>query len=86
MEYTVSLSSEEEKALSTEMVSIQAWLDNAIHNRASQAIDSIVQEYSDRQPSKIPNAEKLQIVRDAEVETAIERNARIEQEISDAGK
>ena len=83
MQYTVELSTEEEKALSTQMVSIQDWLNNAIHNRARQAIDQIVQEHSDKQPGKSPGAEKLQIVMDAEVETAAERNARIEQEMKE---
>ena len=78
MKYTVEISPEEQKALQTKMISVQAWLDNAIHNRARQCIDRIVQEHSDRQPGKIPEKEKLQIVRDAKVETAKQRNERIE--------
>lgn len=74
-EYIVRLTAEQEKALLTDMVSIQAWIDNAMHNKARQCIDNIVEEYSDKQPKKISSAEKLQIVRDAKVKTAIEKNA-----------
>lgn len=76
--YTIILSSEEEKALLTEMLSIQFWISNAIHNKARQCMDKVILENSDKQPSKISNLERLQIVRDAEVETAVEINARIE--------
>lgn len=78
--WTVTLSDEEEKALLTDMVSIQEWLNNAIHNKARQCIDTIVEEYSDKQPSKITPAEKQSIVRGAVVETAFERGKRIRAE------
>ena len=69
------------KALLVDMISIQDWLNNAIHNKAGQCIDRIVLECSDKQPSKITSVEKRAIVRDAVVETALERNARIEAEM-----
>jgi len=40
-EYAVILTEEEEKALLWNMVDIQEWLDNAIHNKARQCIDSV---------------------------------------------
>ena len=36
-QYTITLVDEEEKVLLTDMISIQEWLDNAIHNKASQS-------------------------------------------------
>lgn len=78
-QYTVTLSNEEEKALLVDVVSIQEWLDNAIHNKARQCIDKVVREYSDKQPSKITNQEKNLIVRAAKVETAIERNKKAQE-------
>lgn len=42
--YTITLSAEEEKALLTDMISIQDWLNNAIHNKARQCIDAITKE------------------------------------------
>jgi len=77
-EYTVTLSQEQEKALLTEMVSIQDWLANAIQNKARQCIDKVVEEYSDKQPSKISVQAKLQIVRDANVKTGAQKNAEFE--------
>ena len=79
-EYTVSLSTEEEKALSTELLSVQDWLNHIIHDRARRAIDNIILTHSDKQANKLISSERAQIVRDAEVETAAERNARVEQE------
>lgn len=43
-QYTVTLSPEEEKALLTDMISIQDWLSNAIHNKARQCIDAMENE------------------------------------------
>ena len=78
MNWTITLTPEEEKALLTDMISIQDWLDNAIHNKARQHIDKIVLEYSDKQPNKIGEAEKLAIVREAIVKSAAERQAELE--------
>jgi len=78
MNWTITLTPEEEKALLTDMISIQDWLDNAIHNKARQRIDKIVLEYSDKQPNKIGEAEKLAIVREAIVKSAAERQAEFE--------
>lgn len=84
-EYTITLLEEEEKALLTDMASIQEWLDNAIHNKARQCIDKVVEECSDRQAKKISNAEKLQIVREAEVESATDKQARLLAELDRKG-
>lgn len=77
-QYTITLSEEEEKALLTDMISIQEWIDNAIHNKARQCIDRVVEEYSDKQPKKIDRSEKLQIVRKAKVKSATDRMAEME--------
>ena len=78
MNWTITLTPEEEKALLTDMISIQDWVDNAIHNKARQCIDKIVLEYSDKQPNKIGEAEKLAIVKKAIVKSAAERQAELE--------
>jgi len=39
--YTIPLSSEEEKALLWDMVSIQEWAENAVFNKARQCADEI---------------------------------------------
>jgi len=78
MIYTVEISDEEEKALLTDMASIQDWLNNAIHNKARQCIDAIVSENSDKIPSKLTEKEKYQIVASANTVTAAERSAEID--------
>ncbi|MBA7697920.1 hypothetical protein ES703_106592 [subsurface metagenome] len=76
--YTVKLSAEEEKALLIDMISIQEWLDNVIHNKARQCIDRVVLEYSDKQPAKLSMQQKLAIVKVAKVKSAAERQAEFE--------
>ena len=77
--HTITLSDEEEKALLVDMISIQEWVDNAIHNRARQSIDKVILEHSNKQPQKISQAEKLLIVKKAKVITAKEREAKLEE-------
>ena len=77
-QYIIDLTVEEEKALLTDMLSIQEWINNAIHNKARQCIDVIVEQVSDKQPKKISVEEKLAIVRDAKVESAAERQRRLQ--------
>jgi len=78
MQIIVEITDEEKKGLEYVAFSIQAWVDNAIHNRARQAIDQIVNEHSDKQAKKIPLAEKLSIVRNANIKTAAQRQAEFE--------
>jgi hypothetical protein len=103
---TVSITDEEEKALLTDMTSIQDWLDNAIHNKARQCIDGLCQLALDDQTNAILTAEekqelvsalaaqgkfittvkqlppdiKAQIVSNARVKSAAERQAEREKE------
>jgi len=77
-QHTVTLSEEEEKALLTDMMSVQGWIDNAIHNKTRQCIDKVVEEYSDKQSKKLPLQAKLAIVKTAKVKTAAERQAESE--------
>lgn len=83
--FTVQIDEVEEKALLTEMLSIQAWLDNAIHARALAAIKKIAAaEVASMQqdPNGPPiSADRRKLVMDARVETAAERNAKIEAEM-----
>ena len=78
--YTVTLSPEQEKALLSDMVSIQEWIDNAIHNKARQMIDYHVME-SGLGSKKTPLERKLEIIEGMEIETALERQARQELEM-----
>lgn len=79
-DYTVKISDEEEKALLTDMISIQDWLNNTIHQKARMCMEDVVCNYSDKNPKKISSVERDQIIRDAQVETAMEKNVREEAE------
>ena len=80
-QFVVELNDAEEKALLTDMLSVQDWIDNAVHNKARQCMDTVVEKVTDRRAKKISVEEKLQIIRDAQVESAVERNARFEAEL-----
>ncbi len=80
-QFTIEINDAEEKALLTDMISIQDWIDNAIHNKARQCIDVIVEQVTNKQSKKLTVEEKIQIVIGAEVESGAERNARFEAEL-----
>ena len=61
-DYLIRLSVEEEKALLVDMVSIQEWLNNAIHNKARQCVDEVCrQALEDNTDTILSKAEKQQI-------------------------
>ena len=71
----VNLSEEEYKALTTEVIDVDEYCSNLVHNRARKAIDKVVLEYSDYQPEKLSSYDKYSIVRNANVKTAVERQS-----------
>lgn len=76
-QFTITLSDEEEKALLTDMKSIQEYLENAIFSKARRCIDNIVETVSDKRADRMTVEEKKDIVRTAEVETAVERGEKL---------
>ncbi len=76
-QYTVTLTEAEEKALLTDMASIEGWLINAIHTKASRCMDRIILNNSDRQPSKLSSRDREQIVMSTDILSAVERDAEI---------
>lgn len=77
----IILGDEEVKSCLTDMLSVRDWMANAISEKARRTIDLIIQEHSDRQPKKISKEEKATIIKDLTLETARERNKRIENEM-----
>jgi hypothetical protein len=80
--YTITLSDAEDKALGVVALSQQEWIDNAVHERCRIAIDDIVNAEVQRllaagQPI---TGSKDDIVMAADVESAVERQARLEAE------
>lgn len=83
--YTVTLTDAQDKALRYVALDPQGWIDNAVHNRCRQAIDQIYAEEVQRMTDD-PNidsipANKEQVVLDAQIQSAAERQAAAESEM-----
>lgn len=78
---TVEITQAEKKALETDMISIQAWLQNIISMKVRCVMNEIIEKYSDKQASKMTKAEKEAIITNTNLETAVERNERLTREM-----
>jgi len=75
--YTVELTAAEDKAMAYIAYSVQAWIDNAAHNRARKAIEElydieVVRMNADPKITTIP-ADKEQVVLDSTQKNAKQR-------------
>jgi hypothetical protein len=79
---TITLSDAEIKALEFVAVSAQEWVDNAVHERCRIAIEQIVADEVQRKlaASEPITGSKDDIVMAANIESAADRQARIEAE------
>ena len=82
--YTITLSDAEDKALGVVALSQQDWIDNAVHERARIAIDEIVNAEVQRKlaAGESITGSKEDIVNAADIESAAERQARMEAEMA----
>lgn len=80
--YTITLSDAEDKALKFVAVSAQEWIDNAVHERCRIAIEEIVNAEVQRKlaAGESITGSKEDIVMAANVESAAERQARLDAE------
>jgi hypothetical protein len=80
--YTITLSDAEDKALQIIALSAQDWIDNAVHERCRIAIDEIVNAEVQRKlaAGEPITGSKDDIVIAADIESAAERQARMEAE------
>ena len=80
--YTITLSAAEDKALHVVAMSAQDWMDNAIHERCRIAVEEIVAAEVQRKlaAGESITGSKDDIVMAANVESAVERQARMEAE------
>jgi hypothetical protein len=80
--YTITLSDAEDKALHVVALSAQDWIDNAIHERCRIAIEEIVNAEVQRKlaAGEPITGSKEDIVIAADIESAAERQARLEAE------
>jgi len=81
MKITIDSTDEQYKAMTYVAVDVVAWIQNAWDNRARQAIDEIVANYTDKQPQKLLPADKAKIISTTAIETAAARHARFMAEI-----
>jgi hypothetical protein len=83
--YTITLSDAEDKALSVVTLDQNEWIQNAVHDRCRIAIEEIVAVEVQRLLSegKPITGSKEDIVLAADIETAIERDARIKSELAE---
>jgi tellurite resistance protein len=84
--YTIELTDAEVKAMEYVAVSVQDWADNALKNRARQAVDEIYQSEvarmtADPDTTSIP-ADKEAVVLAADIKSAAVRNAESEAEMA----
>lgn len=75
---TITFTEAQLKALGWDIVNIQEWAENALLGKAEWCINQIVKQESVYQPQALPVAEKEQIVLDADIETAAQRQAKLE--------
>jgi hypothetical protein len=80
--YTITLSAAEDKALKSVALSAQEWIDNVVHERCRIAIEEIVAAEVQRKlaANEPITGSKDDIVMAANIESAAERNARLEAE------
>lgn len=80
--YIVELTEAEDKALHHIAASAQEWIDNLVHERCRIAIDEIVNAEVHRKLAigESITGSKEDIVVAADIETALERHARLEEE------
>ena len=80
--YTITLTDAEDKALHFVAMSAQDWIDNAVHERCRIAIDEIVNAEVQRKlaAGEPITGSKDDIVMAANIESATERQARMEAE------
>jgi hypothetical protein len=77
LSFTINISDEEEKALLAVMRDIEEWTNNAIHNRARQAMILVINEYTDKQAGKLSQEQRIDIIKSLSIETAKEREDRL---------
>ena len=78
--YTIELTESEDKALKYVAYDAQEWIENAVKNRARQAIDTIysfeVERMTDDPNITVIPADKDQVVMDADIKSLADRQTK----------
>ena len=85
VKYTIKISDAEAKALSAVAIDPQEWIENFVKERCRVVIDEIVQEEVNRKlaTGETISGSREDLVLAADVETATERQARIEAQLAE---
>lgn len=82
-QFTVTVSDDEFKTLEWDIYDVQKWIQNAISEKARRTMDTLIEQNSNLNPKKISKAEKQDIIRGLNLETAKERSDRFEKEMKE---
>ena len=79
MEIIISISDEGKRILESWLGvdQIQPWIQHAINNKLRQRLDASILEHTDKNPSKLEEADKLLALKDVELLTREERNGTV---------
>jgi len=80
-QFTVTVSDDELKALEWDIYDVQEWIQSAISEKARRTIDQLIEQHTNLNYKKISKAEKENKVSHMKLETARERNKRLEKEM-----
>lgn len=76
MNITLTITEDEKKVLDSWLGEdkIQEWLQHALDNKIRQRVDASILELTDRNPSKLSQAEKLDLLKDVMLPSREERD------------
>jgi len=80
-QFTVTISEDEFKALEWDIVDVQEWIQNAISEKARRTMDTLLEQRTNLNYKRASKAEKEAEVGRMDLETAKERNKRLEKEM-----
>lgn len=75
--FIVKLTDLEVKALKYDIVDVQVWINNAVYNKVRRNINRIVTRYTDKQPNKISDKEKVDILADVDFDVVNDRQIKM---------
>ena len=78
-QYTVEISDGENRVLESWLggeTEIQEWVQHALKNKARKRLDATIEEVTDRNPKKLTEQEKIDLIKDVLLPTRAERDER----------
>jgi len=79
--FTVTVSDEELKSLEWDIYDVQKHIQNAISEKARRTMDRLIEQYTHKNPKKLPKTDKENIISGLHLESAKQRTDRIQKEM-----